>query len=128
MRCEKSIGSKRNGKPKTYGNRSSIFKQPATYTLDEPVNEADLFSTLARLEKKLDVLADLVRCNPTRQEYVKGYKAAAEFSGFTVNQLRRFVAIGAIGRGAETETGGKIAFSIAELRALRKRNWIKAKV
>lgn len=91
------------------------------------MNEADLFAALSTIEKKLDALVDLVHCNPTRQDYVSGYEAAAQLSGFTVNQLRRFVAIGAIGRGAETETGGKIAFSVAELRALRKRNWIKAK-
>jgi hypothetical protein len=101
------------------------------------VNEADFNSLLmdvrelrhdmTELRKDVAALADLVRCNPTRQDYVSGYQAAAQLSGFTVNQLRRFVAIGAIGRGAETETGGKIAFSVAELRTLRKRNWIKAK-
>lgn len=88
----------------------------------------DLRNDTANLRKEVAALADLVACNPTRQDYVSGYPAAAQLSGFTINQLRRFVAIGAIGRGAETETGGKIAFSVAELRALRKRNWIKAKV
>jgi hypothetical protein len=101
------------------------------------VNEADFNSLLmdvrelrgdmAKLLKDVAALADLVRCNPVRQEYVKGYEAAAQFSGFSVKQLRRFVAIGAIGRGAETATGGKIAFAVAELRALRKKYWIKAK-
>jgi hypothetical protein len=89
------------------------------------VNEADLYAALSTLEKKLDALTDMVSTRPIGRRYIEGYEAAAEYSGFAEWTLKRWVRIGVLGRNGESKTC--IKFSVAELDALRKEHWIKAK-
>jgi hypothetical protein len=96
------------------------------------VNEADFNSLLmdvrelrhdmTKLRQNVTALADLVRCTPIGRRYIEGYKAAAEYSGFSEWTLKRWVAIGVLGRNGESKTCLKL--SVAELDALRKKYWI----
>jgi hypothetical protein len=85
----------------------------------------ELRQDMTKLRQDVAALADLVRYNPIGRRYVEGYKAAAEYSGFSVWTLKRWVAIGVLGRNGESKTCLKL--SVAELDALRKEHWIKAK-